>query len=45
VSAYVSGDNDMASEDSSDTILRKTFYATMIGAVLFAAAVTVFVLA
>lgn len=35
----------MAKQESADTILRKTFFATMIGAVLFAAAVSIFVLA
>lgn len=34
----------MAKEESADTILRKTFYATMLGAVLFIAAVLIFVL-
>jgi hypothetical protein len=34
----------MAKEESADTILRKTFYATMVGAVLFIGAVLVFVL-
>ena len=35
----------MAKQESSDTILRKTFFATMIGAVLFIGAVSIFVLA
>jgi len=35
----------MAKQESSDTILRKTFFATMIGAVLFISAVSIFVLA
>lgn len=34
----------MAKEESADTILRKTFYATMLGAVLFIGAVIIFVL-
>ena len=35
----------MAKQESPDTILRKTFIATMIGAVLFIGAVAIFVLA
>ncbi len=34
----------MAKEESADTILKKTFYACMIGTVLFCGAVAIFVL-
>jgi len=34
----------MAKEESAETILNKTFYASMIGVVLFSGAVVLFVL-
>lgn len=34
----------MAKEESPDTILKKTFYASIIGTVLFCGAVLLFVL-
>jgi len=34
----------MAKEESPETILKKTFYASMIGVVLFSGAVLLFVL-